>query len=175
VGFVVSGVLLFAALLVPGSAGCGNPERYEGWSSYTSERGYRVRFPDPPWRFLTEEGGEARFEVPSNAASFAVDASIAPPKHLLRVTTVGGLPSRLAAAEEVAARRRRETIIVPPRALVVAGETGSELITRTAVGLERRYAFLVHPRGALRLELEATTGVAAAEVTALIQAVEVLP
>ena len=169
-------LLLLTVVMTAGA--CGQPGRYAKYESFVSdEGGYRIRYLDPPWDLVEGEGAEVLFRIASNAARFAgVDAAVLP-KYELRITVVSGNAMSLAARDERRAGSRGEEVLVPLREVETrTGDRGWELVTQfdAAMPRYRRYVYVEHPRGALRLLFEGTPDLDEREVDEMVESVEVL-
>jgi len=168
-----------AVLLAASISGCGQPGKHDVLSVFDAESGdFRIRYLDPPWMLVSSERDSAHFRIDNNAARFAgIDASTAP-KYELRVTVVGGDPRPRAERDARRAGSRDETVLDGPREVRThAGDAGWEVVTRqeTEESLYRRFVYLEHPRGAVRLLFESVPDVDEPEVDAMIGAAEVRP
>ena len=160
-------------------AACGQPERDELWRVYDAPGGdYRLRYLEPPWELVDSEVTRARFIVQNNASALGGRDSSLSAKYELTVDVEAGAPRARAMADERGASGRRETVVVGTRAVrTESGDEGFEVITRAETGelLYRRFIYLSHPRGVVRLLFEAVPNLDGPEVKAMVAAVDVLP
>jgi len=157
---------------------CGQPGPYDRQQILLSPDGsYRVRYLAPPWEIVDAEGPPVILRIRSNAARFAgIDGAVTP-RYELQLTVEGGDPMALARRDERQATSRGEEVTVPLREVeTTSGDLGWEVVTHETADLFRykRYTYLRHPRGALRLFFDGALDLAEREVDVMVGGVEIL-
>lgn len=164
------------------TAACGPDGRaaYAGWTLYESDAGgYRIRYLEPPWIFVREEGARAHFKIESTAEAAGFRDSGVPSKYTLELNVEAGTPMARAMADQRGAASRRESVITPTRPFeTAAGVEGSEVITQSIADPLRprfkRYTYVRHPRGVLRMLVEAYADIDDVEVGRLLGSAEIV-
>ncbi len=172
-------LLLLVIPVVVVVAGCGRSadQPYAALTVHDAPSGaYRLRYLSPPWKLQRTDGDTTEVVVDAPGVPFlSLDAG-APLKYDLVATVQPGNARSVARQDTAAALSRGE--VVATEATVVqtdSGATGLEVLTTVSSPVPRNFLYvsLDSARGVVHLAFEATPSLDEAEVSAMVQAVDV--
>ena len=166
-------LLMTAMSAATGCAPSGNDPRSQ-LSTYEPPTGeYRLRYLEPPWEIVEQDGSSVRARVPSLLSSRDAGAGV----FELSVSVESGRAEARARADVAAARSRGDAIVVDVRAVeTLDGASGWELVTVSGADpLEAHQRWAYFPQGSrvVRLHFVADQPLDTPELDAMVRAFEV--